>query len=155
MCTDYTPTKHNDWLKDHFGTRLPDDYPEESYPGFLAPVVIQSHHSGRVACGLARFGLIPVWAKDDKIRRYTYDARSKTVEEKPSYRNAWRKRQFCIVVATFFCWLYKEYFSACFGINSGSRQVRTFMNCSLRRLKKQGFLEDCRYLKLCALKNIF
>ena len=100
MCTNYTPTKHNDWLKDHFGTHLPaGDYPEESYPGFLAPVVMQSHHSGRVACGLARFGLIPIWAKDDKISRHTYNARSETVEEKPSYRNAWRKRQFCIVVA--------------------------------------------------------
>lgn len=60
---------------------------------------MQSHHSGRVACGLARFGLIPVWAKDDKISRHTYNARSETVEEKPSYRNAWRRRQFCIVVA--------------------------------------------------------
>jgi putative SOS response-associated peptidase YedK len=99
LCTNYTPTRHQDWLKDHFGARLPDGFPEESFPGFLAPVVMQSHQTGRVACGLARFGLIPNWAKDEKISRHTYNARSETVAVKPSYRNAWKKRQFCIVVA--------------------------------------------------------
>ena len=47
---------------------LPSVYPDESYPGFAAPVVVKSHQTGRVACGLARFGLIPSWAKDDKIK---------------------------------------------------------------------------------------
>ena len=45
---------------------------------------MKSQQSGRVACGLARFGLIPAWAKDDKISRHTYNARSETVSEKPS-----------------------------------------------------------------------
>jgi putative SOS response-associated peptidase YedK len=43
--------------------------------------------------------LIPSWAKDAKISRHTYNARSETVAEKPSYRTAWRKRQFCLVLA--------------------------------------------------------
>jgi len=60
---------------------------------------MKSHQTDRVACGLARFGLIPGWAKDEKISRHTYNARSETVAEKPSYRNAWRKRQFCLVLA--------------------------------------------------------
>jgi putative SOS response-associated peptidase YedK len=99
LCTNFTPTKNHDWLKSHFGVRLPDNYSDESFPGFLAPVVLQSHQTGRVACGLARFGLIPSWAKDEKISRHTYNTRSETVAVKPSYQNAWRKRQFCIAVA--------------------------------------------------------
>jgi putative SOS response-associated peptidase YedK len=49
-------------------------------------LIVKSHLSERVACGLAKFGLIPSWAKDEKISRHTYNARSETVHEKPSYR---------------------------------------------------------------------
>ena len=98
MCTNFTPTKHSQWVKEKLGVDLPLGYPDESYPGFVAPVVVKSHQTSRVACGLARFGLIPSWAKDDKISRHTYNARSETVAEKPSYRNAWRRRQFGLVL---------------------------------------------------------
>jgi putative SOS response-associated peptidase YedK len=98
MCTNFTPTKNADWVKTHIGVDLPDNYPDEAYPGFLSPIVMKSQQSGRVACGLARFGLIPAWAKDDKISRHTYNARSETVAEKPSFRTAWRKRQFCLIL---------------------------------------------------------
>lgn len=45
------------------------------------------------------FGLIPGWSKDDKIARRTYNARSETVANKPSFRNAWRHGQHCIIPA--------------------------------------------------------
>ena len=64
----------------------------------LVFIVVKSHQTGRVACGLARFGLIPSWAKDDKIGRHTYNARSETVAEKPSYRAAWRQRHYGLVL---------------------------------------------------------
>jgi putative SOS response-associated peptidase YedK len=84
VCTNFTPTKRAQWVKDKLGVHLPTGFPDESYPSFAAPLVVKSHQTGRVACGLARFGLIPSWAKDDKIGRYTYNARSETVAEKPS-----------------------------------------------------------------------
>ena len=99
MCTNYTPTKNADWVKTHIGVDLPANYPDEAYPGFVGPIVMKSQQSGRVACGLARFGLIPAWAKDEKISRHTYNARCETVAEKPSFRTAWRKRQFCLILA--------------------------------------------------------
>ena len=98
MCTNFTPTKRAQWVKEALGVDLPSDYPEETYPGYLAPLVVKSHQSERIACGLARFGLIPAWAKDDKISRHTYNARSETAAEKPSYRTAWRQRQFGLVL---------------------------------------------------------
>ena len=81
MCTNYTPTKNVDWVKKHIGVDLPTNYPDEAYPGFLGPVVMKSQQSGRVACGLARFGLIPAWAKNDKISRHTYNALSETASQ--------------------------------------------------------------------------
>jgi putative SOS response-associated peptidase YedK len=69
-----------------------------SYPGYPAPIIVKSHQTGRIASGLARFGLIPAWAKDDKISRHTYNARAETVQEKPSYRTAWRLRRLGIAL---------------------------------------------------------
>ena len=99
MCTNFTPTQNTDWTKRQFGVDLPGSFPAESYPGFASPIVVKSHQTQRVACGLARFGLIPAWAKDDKIARHTYNARSETAADKPSFRAAWRKRQFGLVLA--------------------------------------------------------
>jgi putative SOS response-associated peptidase YedK len=98
VCTNFTPTKRAQWVKENLGVDLPSGYPDEAYPGYAAPLVVKSHQSGRVACGLARFGLIPSWAKDDKISRHTYNARSESVVEKPSYRDAWRHRQYGLVL---------------------------------------------------------
>ena len=98
MCTNFTPTKRNQWVKKTLGVDLPSGFPEEKYPGYVASLVVKSRQSERVACGLARFGLIPAWAKDDKISRHTYNSRSETAAEKPSYRTAWRQRQFGLVL---------------------------------------------------------
>lgn len=98
MCTNFTPTTRAHWVKENLGVELPSGFPEEAYPGYAAPLVVKSRQSERVACGLARFGLIPGWAKDDKISRHTYNARSETAAEKPSYRTAWRQRQFGLLL---------------------------------------------------------
>ena len=45
-----------------------------------------------------RWGLIPFWAKDQKIGARMINARAETVAEKPAFRNALR-RQRCLVLA--------------------------------------------------------
>ena len=99
MCSVFRPTQRADWVHSKFGVDLPEYAATDVYPGYLAPIVVKSHRYKRVASGLARFGLIPAWSKDDKISRYTYNARSETVADKPSYRKAWRNRQFAVVLA--------------------------------------------------------
>jgi putative SOS response-associated peptidase YedK len=47
-----------------------------------------------------RWGLIPSWAKDPKIGYSTINARAESVLEKPSYRQAWRAGQRCLVPVT-------------------------------------------------------
>ena len=50
-------------------------------------------------CELAQFGLIHFWAGDKKkFGLRTYNARSETVAEKPSYRNAWKHRHFGLAI---------------------------------------------------------
>ena len=48
--------------------------------------------------GLARFGLLPAWAKENKIGPHTYNARAETPSTKPSCRTAWQRRQYGIVL---------------------------------------------------------
>ena len=98
MCISFTSTYNQVWVKKNFSIDLPSPYPAEAFPGYAAPLVVKSNLSGRVACGLAQFGLIPYWAKDRKIQKHTYNARSETIAEKPSYRNAWQSRRFGITL---------------------------------------------------------
>ena len=45
------------------------------------------------------WGLIPSWAKDISIARKTFNARSETINEKPSFKNAFRRRR-CLIPST-------------------------------------------------------
>ena len=101
MYTNYRPTSR-ELIDDYFGTPDPDiEFCEEAYPGYQAPIIRLAREdeqgSKRKESIAAIFGLIPVWSKDGKNYRSTYNARTETVFERPTYRNAWRKRQFCIV----------------------------------------------------------
>ena len=49
-----------------------------------------------------QLGLIPHWATDTTVARHMYNARSETVASKPSFRDAWRHGQRCIVPAEAF-----------------------------------------------------
>ncbi len=52
----------------------------------------------------ARWGLIPYWAKDHKIGSKMINARSETVREKPSFREAFRRRRCFIVADGYYEW---------------------------------------------------
>lgn len=45
------------------------------------------------------FGLVPHWAKDTAIAKRTYNARSETAADKPSFRDAWKWGRHCIIPA--------------------------------------------------------
>ena len=103
MCANYTPTRR-ERLEAQAGTTAPFDWKPESFPGYQAPILrledppSADEMDGRCReLNLASFGMIPPWAKDLKIGRGTYNARTETVAKKPSFRNAWKKRQFCVV----------------------------------------------------------
>ncbi|MDD5409795.1 MAG: SOS response-associated peptidase [Methylobacter sp.] len=66
------------------------------------PIVREEEGKRRFA--LARWGLIPHWAKDIKIGYSTINARAETVADKPAFRNAFRHRRCLIPADTFYEW---------------------------------------------------
>ncbi|MFD1927031.1 SOS response-associated peptidase [Sporosarcina siberiensis] len=54
--------------------------------------------------GYLRWGLIPPWAKDPKIGYKMINARSETLDEKPSFQNAYKKKRCIIPADSFYEW---------------------------------------------------
>lgn len=68
--------------------------------------VIAGEDSNRVQ--LMQWGLIPAWSRDrdeaERIRKGTYNARSETLHEKPSFKNALNRGRCLIIAGGFFEW---------------------------------------------------
>lgn len=100
MCSNFETIKPQNaqWVRETFGCDLPPTtWRAEAYPTYPAPFIYLNDSEPK--CELAQFGLVPHWAQDKKkFGLRTYNARTETVAEKPSYRNAWRKRQFGLAI---------------------------------------------------------
>jgi len=72
----------------------------------IAPTqnVLAVIHSGKRRLTNLHWGLVPFWAKDRSIGSRLINARAETVAEKPSFRNAFRKRRCLIVADGFYEW---------------------------------------------------
>jgi len=107
MCSHYQALKERDKYFRYFGVEPPvEPGKHDVWPGYLG-AFIRRHPNADVGdeavpprealAGL--FGLVSHWSKDTKIARHTFNARSETVAEKPSFREAWKRAQHCIVPA--------------------------------------------------------
>jgi putative SOS response-associated peptidase YedK len=71
-------------------------------PNQLIPAIINYNGENQLVC--FRWGLIPSWSKDPSIASKLINARAETVDKKPSFRDAFKKRRCLIVADGFYEW---------------------------------------------------
>lgn len=72
-------------------------------PNSDIPVVWQMPGDGR-ACSLMHWGLIPHWAKTTTSKFKMINAKAETLNEKPAFRDAYKKRRCLIPTTGFYEW---------------------------------------------------
>jgi putative SOS response-associated peptidase YedK len=84
---------------------VPDFSPNADWrPTDRAPIIRCAHESTEHECVLARWGLVPWWAKDLKFGTQCINARAETVDTQPSFREAFRTRRCLVPVNAFYEW---------------------------------------------------
>ncbi len=107
MCGRFTLFEPDRVLAKEFGVS---DFPPRSPRYNIAPsqpiaaVRAVPVGSGR-ELALLRWGLIPSWSKDPAIANHLINARAETANQKPSFRNAFRRHRCLIPVSGFYEWL--------------------------------------------------
>ena len=71
-------------------------------PSADIPIVLTI--DGALVSALARWGLVPSWAKDESVGTRLVQARGETVHEKPSYRSALKSRRGLLPLDLFYEW---------------------------------------------------
>lgn len=101
MCSRYQPP-HELALADFTGGMVPTfEYQAECCQGYDAPIVMLDAVGGRLPAR-ARFGMLQAWQPIEKKTRNTFNAPSERVAQLATYRNAWKKRQLCLIPAQAF-----------------------------------------------------
>jgi putative SOS response-associated peptidase YedK len=106
MCSHYQGITNREKFERRFGLLSPEGIKADLWPGYVGAFVRAHPHADvgddavpktEALAGL--FGLVPHWSTDSKITKSTYNARSETVVTKPSFRDAVKKQQRCIIPA--------------------------------------------------------
>lgn len=67
-------------------------------------ILVIFRHQGENRLDKFHWGLVPFWAKDPSIGNRMINARAETVAEKPSFKNAFKKRRCLIIADGFYEW---------------------------------------------------
>jgi len=93
-------------------SRLQQSFPDLDIPGEIQPrynvapsqPVAVVPNDGKNRLDYFVWGLIPSWAKDPTIGNRLINARAETLMEKPSFRNAFRRRRCLVLADGFYEW---------------------------------------------------
>lgn len=107
MCTRYISPDQADieraW---HIGRHNQKRWARDIFPRALGPFLRQGQADG-LDLAVGTWGLIPSWSKTPVLKYSTCNCRSEEAVGKPTFRDAWRRGQRCIIPALSFdepCW---------------------------------------------------
>jgi putative SOS response-associated peptidase YedK len=105
MCGRYVVAYDPETLVSGFSVRESVPFPRQwnLTPQSDVPVVHETKEGERIAV-LMRWGLVPHWARDAAIGHKLNNARAETAAEKPSFRQALRRRRCILPASGFYEW---------------------------------------------------
>ena len=93
-------------LEKKFGIKMDEEF-NPCYniaPSQMVPVISYLEKDQKRIVSIMKWGLVPSWAKDPSIGERMINARSETIQEKPSFRSAFQRRRALIPASGFFEW---------------------------------------------------
>src|SRR5436190_7649784 len=98
MCGRFVITSPPEALRQIFGYLEQPNFPPRYNIAPTQPVPVIILENGGRHFRLVRWGLLPAWVKDPRQFALLINARSETVQEKPAFKNAMKRRR-CLVPA--------------------------------------------------------
>ncbi|WP_163536989.1 SOS response-associated peptidase [Gracilibacillus sp. YIM 98692] len=121
MCGRFTLATSTELIERELGIGIEGWKPSYNIAPAQHVLAVVGTDDGRKA-GLLKWGLIPSWAKDLKIGHKMINARSETVDEKPSFKRLLSRRRCLIIADSFYEWkrVGKEKFPYRITVNDGN-----------------------------------
>jgi len=104
MCGLYSFRRSPEEVRTLFGYAEREVFPPRDHVAPGGPIAIVRMNGGVRQFALVRWGLVPGWAKEVSTGKPMVNARAETVLEKPSFRNAMRRRRCLIPADGFYAW---------------------------------------------------
>jgi putative SOS response-associated peptidase YedK len=96
LASDYSEIKIR--MKFAPNSPAPNFEPDWNKPPTMPMLVALRSEDGKRVAKMMRWGLLPHWAKDEKIAYSTFNARSEEFTTKPAFKDAWKWGQRCLVI---------------------------------------------------------
>lgn len=104
MCGRYLIITNPDEMRRLFGYPEQPNFPPRYNVAPTQPVPIVRMQEGQRRFALVRWGLMPPWVKDPKAFTLLINARGESAHEKPSFKNAMKRRRCLIPADGFYEW---------------------------------------------------
>ena len=143
MCGRYALHSSPDVVALMFGlSQVPACTPRFNIAPTSQVLIIRRNEAAAVASHV-RWGLVPHWAKDPSIGAKMNNARAETVAEKPSFRDAYRKRRCLIPASGFYEWKLEHGRKQPYYIHPSSGELFSFAGLWESWNGPTGALETC------------
>ena len=103
MCARYSISKTAEEIKARYNLKNLEGYQPiaKTAPGEVLPIITSGQPD---QLSFYKWGLVPIWAKDETIGRKMFNARAETLREKPSFRQPFKKKRCLVPVDGFYEW---------------------------------------------------
>ena len=104
MCGRYAFYSPHEAVLEYFGVAAPPIEARYNIAPTQYVATLRGNETGQRSIAMLRWGLVPFWAKDLSIGNRMINARAETLDSKPAFKRALRKRRCLILANGFYEW---------------------------------------------------